>query len=249
MAALHSLQQSVSAIQRSHRDALRASHARPTFTRLSIASHPTPFQLYGSPAMACGRAFALSTIDSIVCESEFRPLLLPTIMAVLRACRSLRLHLLPVVSLFRNSHWTCAHLAEGAGATGSVQDTPCLRHGHTYGEVVSAVLSHWGAVPLGLYRRTFCGSVRAVAPSSAGCVQSGSVCGLVGFTLRRLVQDASNAPHLAAASVHTHHGDDFHHGGVFTHRDDLLSYVFTNPRPTTRLNTNDLLYVLAPPGL
>ena len=131
------------------------------------ASHPTPVELFGAPSIAGGRVFASTTIDSMLVESEFQTHILPLMRQLIFACRNLRLRLVPLVAIYRFQQWVCAEAHAAAapspahGDVGSmdVEATPCLHHIHTYADIADALLREWNALPLGLYRRSFCGTV------------------------------------------------------------------------------------------
>lgn len=151
--------------------------------------HPTPVELFGVPSIAGGRVFTSTTIDSMLVESEFESHTLPLMRQLIFACRNLRLRLVPLVAIYRFQQWVCSlehrgapvHSAASAGggvAAIDVEDTPCLHHVHTYADVADALLREWNALPLGLYRRSFCGTVRAAAYLHRSVHPTCSRCGL-----------------------------------------------------------------------
>lgn len=117
--------------------------------------HPSPVDLFGTPAFAAGRAFSSTIIDALMCESEFQSHLLPLLKQLVLACRSLRLRLVPVVAIYRFQRWQCPLTGTHTDDEHAhVENTHCISHGHTYLDVADALMREWGALPLGLYRRS-----------------------------------------------------------------------------------------------
>jgi hypothetical protein len=90
-----------------------------------------------------------------------------------------------------------------------------------FGEVFEGLLRCWRLLPLGMYRR--------VHPASGLKTAVGTVNALYA---------AAGSPSGGGSS------SEGGCGGSFGHNRALVSYVFTNPTPETKLSPHDVLYVL-----
>ena len=107
----------------------------------------------------------------------------------------------------------------------------------TYGALFESLLRGWHLLPVGLYRRRTPG----VAPQPP-VVEDPAAHFIAAFGG---VYIPGVTP-AATAGAWFNGGGSSGTAGVFRNEKGLLSYVFTNPPPTTLLNVNDLVYVLRP---
>jgi hypothetical protein len=210
--------------------------------------------LYTSPAFAAGRVFSFATMDSIITEARFEPYIVPVIKQLVRAARKQRLVMLPVpeaivmarlaaaaggsrgaltpsaVAAARTAYVSelmgrmtaptggreggASSAAAAAGAVGYAAEGVTFEF---YGELFEALLRVWKLLPIGLYRRVHPATGLKSNPATAAAVAA-----------------AAGLPPVGVPEGET----------AFTHNRALVSYVYTNPEPSTRLSEHDFLYVL-----
>ena len=174
-------------------------------------------------------------MDAIVTEAHFDTYVVGLVKTLVSSARRGRLAMLPV----RDAWVLCAaaaavHKASVGGAAVppsalaaalraasaaigdgvSAASSTTLQLPVRYGEVFEGLLRCWRLLPLGLYRR--------VHPANGLKTAAGTVTAL-----------------HAAAGLPTGSG-----GPAFGHNRALISYVFTNPTPETKLSPHDVLYVM-----
>ena len=175
-------------------------------------------------------------MDAIVTEAHFDTYVVGLVKTLVSSARRGRLAMLPV----RDAWVLCAAAAAahkasnggavppsalavalraasaavGDGVSVSAAASSALQLPVRYGEVFEGLLRCWRLLPLGLYRR--------VHPANGLKTAAGTVTALHG-----------------AAGLPTGSG-----GPAFGHNRALISFVFTNPTPETKLSPHDVLYVM-----
>ena len=189
-------------------------------------------------------------MDAIITEAHFDAYVVALVKSLVASARKGRLAMLPVrdawimwraASALHGSVSGAAAAASGGGAraphsleavagalraaAGAIGDASAppsalaaLGLPLRYGELFEGLLRGWRLLPIGLYRR--------VHPAFGLKTAAGTVNALIA---------AAGAPSCGSGS-----GE----GGGFGHNRALVSFVYTNPTPETKLSPHDVLYVM-----
>lgn len=202
-----------------------------------------PSDLFGAPAFAAGRAFSATTIDALLCEAHFAPHIIFIIKQLVRASRKQQLQLLPISDAIAMAMLVTPGNPTPPTAKGTplspqaVQPYPRIG---TYGQLFESLLRGWHLLPVGLYRRREPGVPPCppiIADPAAHFLAAFGGVHVEGFS----AESGGNLIQFGG-------GGSSGTAGVFRNQKELLSYVFTNPPPTTILNKHDLVYVLRAGG-
>ena len=179
-------------------------------------------------------------MDAIITEAHFDAYVVGLVKSLVASARKGRLAMLPVRDAW--VMWRAASALHGAGggaaatspgaiaaalraaaaAIGDASAPPsalaALGLPLRYGELFEGLLRAWRLLPIGLYRR--------VHPAFGLKTAAGTVNALIA---------AAGAPSCGSGS-----GE----GGGFGHNRALVSFVYTNPTPETKLSPHDVLYVM-----
>ena len=196
--------------------------------------------LFTSPAFAAGRVFSFATMDAIITEAHFDSYVVGLVKALVACARKQSLAMLPVRDawvLLRaaalchgrqrgggadpSASATASALAAASAAIGDASNPAALSGlalPQRYGEVFEGLLRAWRILPIGLYRRVHPANGLKTAASTLNAV-------------------------LAAAGVPSGSGSSAS-SGAFGHNRALVSYVYSNPVPETKLSPHDVLYIM-----
>lgn len=221
-----------------------------------IRLRKTQEDIFGAAAFASGRVFSGTTLDALLSEQYFNVHAIALMKQLVRASRKQKLIVLNANEALYHMHHYCATAVPWEDLQSRYHtlwsDASRKEHSHshilyvkrtdeqsnalpslknwkapetTFGEIFETLLRGYNLLSLGLYRR--------VSPFDADLTGEGNAAYplLNREDLADLVRE--KMPKTASS-------------GYFKNSDQLLSYVFTNPRPDTLLGTDDLLYVLRP---
>lgn len=195
--------------------------------------------LYTSPAFASGRVFSFATVDSIITEARFEPYITQVVKGLIRAARRGRLMLIPVAEAIVMCRLAAAGGAAAAQASGAGIDAARMQY---LSELVAKMTPNGAA------------AASSSAPSATAFEHYGPLFEslmrcfrLLPIGLYRRVGPAAGlktSPSTLAA-VSAAAGLPSLTGDAFVYNRALVSYVFTNPPPATKISEHDLIYVMA----
>ena len=198
--------------------------------------------LFTSPAFAAGRVFSFATMDAIVTEAHFDAYTIGLVKTLVACARRGRLAMLPVKDAW--VLWLAAQqlhsAAAAAGASASARASAPITPSATAAALASAAAATAeaatpaAAAALGLplrYGELFEGLLRAWRLLPVGLYRRV-------HPANGLKTAAGTVAALCAAAGPPTSGEHFGHNRA------LVSYVFTNPTPESKLSPHDVLYVL-----
>jgi hypothetical protein len=201
--------------------------------------------LFASPAFASGRVFSMNTMDSIICEALFEPYIINVLKQLVRAARKHRFVAIPVSEAVIMTRLAMPGCPYGPGSVTSSAISGMRDHYMTSlahkivnasrGRKTDEERSHeaWMDAPVTTYGHIFEALLRGWH--------------LMAIGMYRRVNPASglNANPQTTAALQLAAGPPSVNGN-FVYNRALVSYVFTNPPPSTELAEHDLIYIMLP---